>query len=1156
MMGSSKRYFCNESCCWFLAKHYICSLISRGGSTLSADQRQEEFIRLELARKRNTKTASTEAKLTSRGLRRSGRKSTQQRHHEFLLAPANRPRIEAIVARVSGVLAAVPYSTDFSQDDKEYVSHRFKLDMILTAFMPCEDPRRDPLGRMVDKLSWVQHSYTCLAEVGVDAKALVAAWERDGVFDSDGSDDDDDDDQGGNHLTVQISFDDMEADSEFARKERLVRRKAAARIIRRNVHNGSATSYWSQHVEEFRLFGNTFYKNIDTPLVKAQTSRLLTDEAKAAAADDKLNEGLAGRETRLKEVMHLAQHVSTFKVDDAIRNVGIAIQKRRLLENRCAVKLQLKWRAYRGGKVKMMLLLEELKRRKRKVAAKGLRKQPSTHNEIAPPLPRLKTPEPQRVSKEAVVPPQLKPQTPPTPSPVVTPQTPPATIKPKTPDKSPRASGRMRPSRSVEPTTAPAADVAPATKSRPTAPPPSTMLKSTQVGVIGGRKGSILGSLVSSLADEKRQLDLQHMKMLMEATLPNDVDDDEDDDTIQPLSNRSSSKEESDDGFSLDQGESWMEGRGDREQIEDDKPVTNDPTVERDDTIDGTSAQRRKCSVVARPSVFLQDSTATDTTTIAIGRRTSRMTSNLSMVSGEFGEPSESSEAVSGQVNATKGDMMEIAGGSRDDDDDTIEDDDEDVRLCMASWGLDENGAESQRRLESKLKSRRALKKSALMVVLANSLRKNKERSSGLFKRAGDQSSSSSCSMSDDDDQRSIHVMVRPSRYHHDLSTSRLCSFGGLNLQLRRTAAHADIVRQCVPFMEEEQERRTIGSNTSTYLPPDEDATELRTAGGNSLPPTQFVAPQPSRITVTPRKAAPLHPHPQPTAKPPSTPQPVAAVEAALSKHIKRLPGSSVAKDPLEATMAAYIGMFYASGNVLAVVSRVNGGKYTQLFDGTQTVEATNNPLIYCVCMTKDAESNSAHVQLLAAFNYAGIGFANFRSGAHRLVTTKPGVLVLHEDGSMAQEYPWGKASPDTPLPSPIEFNLNAILSFRCTSKANIQVTLQRDGHFLGHTASRHDTYLSKVLHQRVDGSLVLDIHPPTLIQRQVAFQVTDPVKKAQRHNWALPRLSSSGREAERVRPREHLQTVLDTNNALVDRLNAYVNCIFFKESFEQCCQR
>ncbi|RLO13137.1 hypothetical protein DYB28_012470 [Aphanomyces astaci] len=206
--------------------------------------------------------------------------------------------------------------------------------------------------------------------------------------------------------------------------------------------------------------------------------------------------------------------------------------------------------------------------------------------------------------------------------------------------------------------------------------------------------------------------------------------------------------------------------------------------------------------------------------------------------------------------------------------------------------------------------------------------------------------------------------------------------------------------------------------------------------------------------------------------------------------------------------------------------------------------------------MTKDAESNSAHVQLLAAFNYAGIGFANFRSGAHRLVTTKPGVLVLHEDGSMAQEYPWGKASPDTPLPSPIEFNLNAILSFRCTSKANIQVTLQRDGHFLGHTASRHDTYLSKVLHQRVDGSLVLDIHPPTLIQRQVAFQVTDPVKKAQRHNWALPRLSSSGREAERVRPREHLQTVLDTNNALVDRLNAYVNCLFFKESFEQCCQR
>ncbi|ETW06252.1 hypothetical protein, variant 1 [Aphanomyces invadans] len=230
--------------------------------------------------------------------------------------------------------------------------------------------------------------------------------------------------------------------------------------------------------------------------------------------------------------------------------------------------------------------------------------------------------------------------------------------------------------------------------------------------------------------------------------------------------------------------------------------------------------------------------------------------------------------------------------------------------------------------------------------------------------------------------------------------------------------------------------------------------------------------------------------------------------------------------------------LHYPSGNVLAVVSRVNGGKYTQFFDDTET----------------------SGKQVLAAFNFAGIGFANYRSGAPRVVTTKTGVVVLDEDGTMAHDYRWDHMAPDaTPLPSPVEFNLNAILSFQCHSLARIQVTLLRGRHYVfdvGRTTSRPDSYLDNVLRHNVDGSLVLDIHAPTLVQRQLAFQVADPVKKAQRYNWALPRLSSSGREAARVRPRAQLQAVMDAHAALVDRLHSFSTSITANVADERQRQR
>ncbi|KAF0688095.1 Aste57867_20256 [Aphanomyces stellatus] len=233
--------------------------------------------------------------------------------------------------------------------------------------------------------------------------------------------------------------------------------------------------------------------------------------------------------------------------------------------------------------------------------------------------------------------------------------------------------------------------------------------------------------------------------------------------------------------------------------------------------------------------------------------------------------------------------------------------------------------------------------------------------------------------------------------------------------------------------------------------------------------------------------------------------------------------------------------LHYASGKVLAIVSRVNGAKYSQFFD--------------------DSEKDSKRVQILAAFNFAGIGFANYRSGAHRLVTTASGVLLLSEDGAITQEHVWDKTSDDTPLPAPIEFNLNGVLAFRCASRASIEITLRRTRHSVfqvGKHKSRSDTYLDKIVARRVDGTLVLDIDPPTLVQRQVEFQggLEDPVKKAQKHNWTLPRLSASGREVERVHPREHLENVMASHNALIARLHTYATAISETVSAETTLQR
>ncbi|CAK4100232.1 unnamed protein product [Aphanomyces euteiches] len=305
------------------------------------DEQRNQIIQMELARTR-------EVKRTTHVFRRSDNAEIQMKRHGFLLE--HKRAIDAILARVGQLMAETPFSTDFSADDKECVLNWMdEVDLIFHAFVPGNgDARRDPLGRMIDKLTWLNHSsYVCLTQVGIEAKALVLQWEHDGAFD---------DVVSGQH----ISFDDMEANAtDFARRvERRVRRRAAARLIRRNVQRFLLDGQLGRRVEEFRVFGNTFYKHIDTPKLRLQSTRLVMLDA-AQEMPKGRNHHAHG--ITLDELKHLAWHVSTFKVDDAIRQVEIATRKRHLFEHRCALKVQAAWHNFKLKQIKMIQLIEKLR---------------------------------------------------------------------------------------------------------------------------------------------------------------------------------------------------------------------------------------------------------------------------------------------------------------------------------------------------------------------------------------------------------------------------------------------------------------------------------------------------------------------------------------------------------------------------------------------------------------------------------------------------------------------------------------------------------------------------------------------------------------------------------------------------------------------------
>ncbi|OQR99001.1 hypothetical protein ACHHYP_07385 [Achlya hypogyna] len=309
-------------------------------------QARLDMIRQELLRAKETHPMRTEAKLVVRSFERTEKPALQRKHHAFVLQ--QRDRITDILARVQHKLDTDELPFHFGVEDREYVAQWIEdVEFILYYFTPQADPRNDPLGRMVDKLYWLHQAYGCFAEIGHDAKTIIDEWERLGIFEHDAFSDDDDDPRP--YATLRCDATELDAAAEVFRKKRVLRRRAAARLIRKNLIVWLTTKHHVLHrMEEFRHFGNSFYKHIDN----RHSLKSYRAHPKPRATQQN---GM-----RLEVLQRLCRHVATFKVDDAIRELEIATRKRRLLEARCAVRIQHKWRSYRLGKSRMMMLIKQL----------------------------------------------------------------------------------------------------------------------------------------------------------------------------------------------------------------------------------------------------------------------------------------------------------------------------------------------------------------------------------------------------------------------------------------------------------------------------------------------------------------------------------------------------------------------------------------------------------------------------------------------------------------------------------------------------------------------------------------------------------------------------------------------------------------------------
>ncbi|RLN93629.1 hypothetical protein BBJ28_00022277 [Nothophytophthora sp. Chile5] len=339
-------------------------MTTRKGNSFSLfAETAEEFIKLECARRRNQGSLRRRSSLSEQFHvlgHKSGLKErlAQTRHHTFLLRSDNKAALVAIVDTVRDLagdgddVSVTRRSVLSPMEHDRFLNWASAVEKLLFEFQPSENHDSDPMLRVLEHLQFLQDGHVCLAEVAVDARALLERWDRSGVFDSDeSSSDDDDTPRAPTAGPERYREHDGQRCQEQSYAYQNIKQRAAASVIKRNVLRWvRANPSFCDRVAEIQVFGRT-----TAGLLKELTRTAPSGAGHASASTDIFALATGRRDPRagysgsisFHDLLHFSKHLALFPVDQALRSVEQVTHRRFLFDTRCVVKIQCIWRRVR-----------------------------------------------------------------------------------------------------------------------------------------------------------------------------------------------------------------------------------------------------------------------------------------------------------------------------------------------------------------------------------------------------------------------------------------------------------------------------------------------------------------------------------------------------------------------------------------------------------------------------------------------------------------------------------------------------------------------------------------------------------------------------------------------------------------------------------------
>jgi hypothetical protein len=234
----------------------------------------------------------------------------------------------------------------------------------------------------------------------------------------------------------------------------------------------------------------------------------------------------------------------------------------------------------------------------------------------------------------------------------------------------------------------------------------------------------------------------------------------------------------------------------------------------------------------------------------------------------------------------------------------------------------------------------------------------------------------------------------------------------------------------------------------------------------------------------------------------------------------------------------------HSSTNVGVIVNEMPAGNYYYFYD------------------------DSPHKELLASFSCDGTGFINYQNimpnsngkssrraaaanpiAIPHYVSTKKSGRVCAKDGTQTSSFDWAPKRKGFPFgpKAPIKFMISPSFTFNCTQKHDQVITFRSSKGFIDFavgspplpvTRLQKTTTLSGKATMRLPANL-----SKTLLERQnekAQNPAAAVVAAAQKHGWALPSVSPSGRECAFVAMRPDLEGIRKDGDEFIEKIQNF----------------